>query len=188
MGVLDIWDTAFGRIRANERLHLAWCCGGVIGCLVLYGVLQVPRGMVMVGWRGQQGRRSWRRKPCVPLLKWRQRLGRPRLPICRFAMPDVLARPAGAAACARPSAAANRHSVAAPPSCLLLRPLLPALCGPPCLQERIMQGSFGGETFTFSLFLVLCNRVTTMTVALSMLLVCGLLLLPGFPLPCSHLH
>ena len=34
-----------------------------------------------------------------------------------------------------------------------------------------MQGSFGGETFTFSLFLVLCNRLTTMTVALCMLLV-----------------
>jgi hypothetical protein len=41
----------------------------------------------------------------------------------------------------------------------------------PLLQEHIMQGSFGGETFTFSLFLVLCNRLTTMTVALSMLLV-----------------
>lgn len=36
-----------------------------------------------------------------------------------------------------------------------------------------MQGSFGGETFTFSLFLVLCNRVTTMTVACSMLLMYG---------------
>ncbi len=34
-----------------------------------------------------------------------------------------------------------------------------------------MQGSFDGETFTFSLFLVLCNRLTTMAVALSMLLV-----------------
>lgn len=34
-----------------------------------------------------------------------------------------------------------------------------------------MQGSFGGETFTYSLFLVLCNRVTTMAVALVMLLV-----------------
>lgn len=36
-----------------------------------------------------------------------------------------------------------------------------------------MQGTFGGETFTFSLFLVLCNRLTTMCVALSMLLVSG---------------
>lgn len=34
-----------------------------------------------------------------------------------------------------------------------------------------MQGSFGGETFTFSLFLVLCNRLTTMTVAFTMLVV-----------------
>lgn len=36
-----------------------------------------------------------------------------------------------------------------------------------------MQGSFGGETFTFSLFLVLCNRLTTMSVAITMLLVRG---------------
>ncbi|KAL4428810.1 hypothetical protein ABPG77_005248 [Micractinium sp. CCAP 211/92] len=79
MGLLALWDTAFSRVRANERLHLAWCCGGVIGCLVLYGVL----------------------------------------------------------------------------------------------QERIMQGSFGGETFTFSLFLVLCNRLTTMTVAFTMLVLYG---------------
>ncbi|KAL4451574.1 hypothetical protein ABPG75_007236 [Micractinium tetrahymenae] len=79
MGLLALWDAAFSRVRANERLHLAWCCGGVIGCLVLYGVL----------------------------------------------------------------------------------------------QERIMQGSFGGETFTFSLFLVLCNRLTTMTVAFTMLLLYG---------------
>jgi hypothetical protein len=41
------------------------------------------------------------------------------------------------------------------------------------LQEFIMQGSFGGETFTFSLFLVLCNRLTTMSVAITMLLVRG---------------
>ncbi len=34
-----------------------------------------------------------------------------------------------------------------------------------------MQGSFEGETFTYSLFLVLCNRLTTMSVALTMLLV-----------------
>lgn len=34
MGLLALWDAAFSRVRANERLHLAWCCGGVIGCLV----------------------------------------------------------------------------------------------------------------------------------------------------------
>lgn len=41
MGLLSLWDAAFSRVRANEKLHLAWCCGGVIGCLVAYGVLQV---------------------------------------------------------------------------------------------------------------------------------------------------
>lgn len=40
-------------------------------------------------------------------------------------------------------------------------------------QEKIMQGSFEGETFTYSLFLVLCNRLTTMSVALVMLVVRG---------------
>ncbi|PSC76775.1 UDP-galactose UDP-glucose transporter 5 [Micractinium conductrix] len=44
-----------------------------------------------------------------------------------------------------------------------------------------MQGSFGGETFTYSLFLVLCNRLTTMTVALSMLLMYGQDLRPVAP-------
>ena len=39
------------------------------------------------------------------------------------------------------------------------------------LQEKIMQGSFDGERFTFSLFLVLCNRLTTMSLAVLMLLV-----------------
>lgn len=34
-----------------------------------------------------------------------------------------------------------------------------------------MQGSFDGERFTFSLFLVLCNRLTTMSLAVLMLLV-----------------
>jgi len=27
--------------QANEKLHLAWCVFGVVGCLMLYGVLQV---------------------------------------------------------------------------------------------------------------------------------------------------
>lgn len=36
-----------------------------------------------------------------------------------------------------------------------------------------MQGSFDGERFTFSLFLVLCNRLTTMTLAFIMLMVRG---------------
>ena len=33
-GVLSLWDGVFARIRANDKLHLLWCCGGVIGCLV----------------------------------------------------------------------------------------------------------------------------------------------------------
>lgn len=28
-------------VKANEKLHLAWCVIGVVGCLMLYGVLQV---------------------------------------------------------------------------------------------------------------------------------------------------
>jgi hypothetical protein len=43
MGPLAIWDAFLARIKANERLHLTWCCGGVISCLVLYGYLQVTR-------------------------------------------------------------------------------------------------------------------------------------------------
>ncbi|KAI7845535.1 hypothetical protein COHA_000958 [Chlorella ohadii] len=78
-GPLALWDAAFSRIRENQRLHLAWCCAGVIGCLVAYGVL----------------------------------------------------------------------------------------------QEKIMQGSFDGERFTFSLFLVLCNRLTTMSLAVIMLVLYG---------------
>lgn len=87
MGPLAIWDAFLARIKANERLHLTWCCGGVISCLVLYGYL----------------------------------------------------------------------------------------------QEFIMQGSFGGETFTFSLFLVLCNRLTTMSVAITMLLLYGQDMKPAVP-------
>ena len=40
MGLLALWDDVFAKVRANEKLHLAWCCTGVIGCLVVYGVLQ----------------------------------------------------------------------------------------------------------------------------------------------------
>lgn len=31
----------WAKIKSNEKLHLAWCVGGIIGCLVVYGVLQV---------------------------------------------------------------------------------------------------------------------------------------------------
>lgn len=46
MGVLDLWDTLFSKIKKNDKLHLAWCVGGVIGCLVLYGVLQVTATLI----------------------------------------------------------------------------------------------------------------------------------------------
>lgn len=32
-----VWD----KIKNNERAHLAWCVTGVVGCLMIYGVLQV---------------------------------------------------------------------------------------------------------------------------------------------------
>lgn len=41
MGPLALFDALFARIKRNEKLHLAWCCTGVIGCLIVYGVLQV---------------------------------------------------------------------------------------------------------------------------------------------------
>ena len=28
-------------VKANEKLHVAWCVTGIVGCLLLYGVLQV---------------------------------------------------------------------------------------------------------------------------------------------------
>lgn len=49
MGLLALWDTAFAKVKANEKAHLAWCCGGVIGCLVAYGVLQARRGRAQGG-------------------------------------------------------------------------------------------------------------------------------------------
>lgn len=39
--MLSLWNATFARIQANDKVHLAWCVGGVIGCLVAYGVLQV---------------------------------------------------------------------------------------------------------------------------------------------------
>jgi len=33
-------DAVWNRIRANERLHVIWCVVGIVGCLMLYGVLQ----------------------------------------------------------------------------------------------------------------------------------------------------
>lgn len=39
--VFALFDAFFARIKANDKLHLAWCVSGIIGCLVAYGVLQV---------------------------------------------------------------------------------------------------------------------------------------------------
>lgn len=85
---IPLWDAFFAKIKADDRLHLAWCISGVIGCLVAYGIL----------------------------------------------------------------------------------------------QERIMQEPFGGEAFSYSLFLVLCNRILTCSVALSMLLLHGQDLRPVAPI------
>ncbi len=41
MGLLDLFDAFFSRIKKNDKVHIAYCVSGVIGCLVLYGVLQV---------------------------------------------------------------------------------------------------------------------------------------------------
>lgn len=72
------------RIKVNERVHLAWCCAGVIGCLVAYGVLQV-RGAS--GWAGEGGANTlsggralltslqWR-----PCLNWQHAAGVPSAP------------------------------------------------------------------------------------------------------------
>jgi len=39
--VFSLFDSFFAKIKANDKLHLAWCVTGIIGCLVVYGVLQV---------------------------------------------------------------------------------------------------------------------------------------------------
>lgn len=28
-------------LKAHEKVHIAWCVSGIVGCLLLYGVLQV---------------------------------------------------------------------------------------------------------------------------------------------------
>ena len=30
-----------GFLRQNEKLHVAWCVTGIVGCLLVYGALQV---------------------------------------------------------------------------------------------------------------------------------------------------
>jgi hypothetical protein len=36
-------DSVWQKIKANDRLHVAWCVVGIVGCLMFYGVLQVRR-------------------------------------------------------------------------------------------------------------------------------------------------
>ena len=38
--VLNFFESMFVKIKANDKLHLAWCVSGIIGCLVIYGILQ----------------------------------------------------------------------------------------------------------------------------------------------------
>lgn len=38
--VLNFFESLFVKIKANDKLHLAWCVSGIIGCLVIYGILQ----------------------------------------------------------------------------------------------------------------------------------------------------
>jgi len=33
-------DAIWQKIKANEKIHIGWCVLGVVGCLMLYGVLQ----------------------------------------------------------------------------------------------------------------------------------------------------
>lgn len=152
--LLALWDSFSRRLHANERLHLLWCCSGVIGCLVVYGVLQASLGL-----RGQVTQASSR---CFKGVG--PSAGLPAAP---------LPGPGDGAGAHQ----TNETSVQRPRGCQRQPPLPPppptaAPFRPPApLQERIMQGSFDGETFTYSLFLVLCNRLTTMAVAVVMLLV-----------------
>lgn len=43
-----VFTRAFAVVKANERLHMAWCVTGIVGCLLLYGVLQVRNNRVLV--------------------------------------------------------------------------------------------------------------------------------------------
>jgi len=39
--ILDLFDSLMQRIKANDKVHVTFCVSGIIGCLVVYGVLQV---------------------------------------------------------------------------------------------------------------------------------------------------
>lgn len=39
--LLDLFDQLMQRIKANDKVHVSFCVSGIIGCLVVYGILQV---------------------------------------------------------------------------------------------------------------------------------------------------
>eukprot|EP00889_Picochlorum_renovo_P002105 jgi/Picre1/29135/NNA_004528.t1 len=38
--LLDLFDQLMQRIKANDKVHVSFCVSGIIGCLVVYGILQ----------------------------------------------------------------------------------------------------------------------------------------------------
>jgi hypothetical protein len=38
--IYEFAGSVWARIKANDKIHMAWCVSGIIGCLVVYGVLQ----------------------------------------------------------------------------------------------------------------------------------------------------
>ena len=40
----------WGKIKAHEKVHVAWCVTGIVGCLMLYGVLQVSAQTMLMTW------------------------------------------------------------------------------------------------------------------------------------------
>jgi len=129
--VMQLWDAFFSRIAANSKLHLAWCVSGVIGCLLIYGVLQVRRSTAFV-----LGHISFLEQLEVEIC-----LKIDILSVTLLSWPSIT-----------PLALLSTHT------------------SPFSLQERIMVEPFDGERFTYSLFLVLGNRIMTCIVALTLLL------------------
>jgi hypothetical protein len=107
--VNQMWN----KIKASERGHVIFCVVGIVGCLMLYGVLQVERSGLGGRWR-----------------------------VLFLAVHGTAER---------------------------------TLRRSPASQERIMTEPFGigaaAEVFKYSLFLVLCNRLTSCSVAICVLVV-----------------
>ena len=43
--VLALFDQMMQRIKSNDKAHVTFCVSGIIGCLVVYGILQVGTWM-----------------------------------------------------------------------------------------------------------------------------------------------